>query len=115
MDPALPRSLRTTGAVEAALVTRWPPPTQHTRAGTVETARNGDITLVTGNGRRIARGNFFEDYVATLNHPARSPSAARVPVSEPHVRALTVFDVDGNVLYRYTRNARTGVWTGSRP
>jgi hypothetical protein len=106
-DPSLPAGYQTTGSVEAAVRINWPPPNASTRAGTIETSLNGDVTLVTGDGRRISRGNFFGDYVNNLNHPTRSPAGAR------RVEVLTVYDRAGRGLYLYTRNLTTNVWSGA--
>jgi len=106
-DASLPADYQTTGRVEAAVRINWPPPEASTRAGTFETASNGDIALVTGDGRRISRGNFFEDYVGNLNNPRRSPAGAR------RVDVFTVYDRTGNALYRYTRNPTTNTWSGT--
>jgi hypothetical protein len=109
VDPALPADYQTGGHAEAAVRISWPPASSTTGAGTIESAPNGDIVLVTGDGRRIPRGNFFADYVANLNHPTRAPAGAR------RVDALTVYDLAGNVIYRYTRNPTTSTWSGAAP
>jgi Domain of unknown function (DUF4157) len=104
-DPALPASYRTTGIVEAAIRIPWPVPDRATGGGTIETARNGNVTLVQGNGVRRPMGNLFDDYVPILNGERRGQ-----PAGANRVNVLTVYDRAGNMLYRYTRTA--GRWTG---
>ncbi|CAN0526856.1 unnamed protein product, partial [Laminaria digitata] len=66
-DPTLPAGLHTQGSIEAAVRLGWPPATNRAGGGDVVTAPNGDVSIHTADGRIINRGNFFEDYVNTLN------------------------------------------------
>jgi hypothetical protein len=105
-DPTLPASYRTTGIVEAAVRIPWPVPNRTTRAGVIETAQNGDVTMVQGNGVRRPLGNFFEDYVPILNGERR----ALPPAGASRVNVLTVYDRAGNMIYRYIRTGAR--WSG---
>lgn len=105
-DPTLPAGLHTQGSIEAAVRLGWPPPVNQTGGGRVVTAPNGDVRIHTRDGRTIDRGNFFDDYVNTLNGRG-APAGAR------DVDALTVYDQSGAALYRYTRDPATGTWTGA--
>ena len=103
-------SQETRGLIEAAVVVRWPPSVASLRSGRIETALNGDVTLATGgtSARRIPKGNFFEDYVRTLNGEAKGapPAGAR------QVDRLTVFDTDYTIIYIFRRDATSGRWYG---
>ena len=105
-DPSLPAGHQTTGSVEGAVRVQWPPANNSTRAGTVETAKNGDIDLIAPDGRRIPQGNFFRDYLNTLNDQRRAPAGAQ------KVDRLTMYDRSGNVVYTFNRDPATGAWTG---
>lgn len=112
-DPSLPAGYQTRGSVEAAVRIPWPVPDRRVGGGTIQTASNGDVTLVQGNGVRRPMGNFFGDYVSILN--GQNPRAGAPPSEAARVDALTVYSRAGDVLYRYVRDRGTNTWSGSAP
>ncbi len=109
-DPSLPPDVQTTGTVEAALVTDWPPPGGMRPNGMRHiVAENGDVTLLTADGRVIPRGNLFDDYVTALNDG--SPTVAR---NASQVDRLAVYDREGALVYEFVQGP-DGVWSGSQP
>lgn len=108
-DPTLPATFHTQGRIEGAVRLGWPPTDNKVKAGTITTAQNGDVRLLTPNGMTIDRGNFFDDYVGTLNNARRRPAGAA------RVDQLSVYDRAGKLLYIYRRDATTGLWSGGAP
>lgn len=108
----VPSGLQTSGDVQAALQITWPPPARVLDNGTeVRVAADGAVTFVTPDGRNISRGNFLEDYVDILNGTGRGAA----PAGAAQIDGLTVFDSSGSVVYTYTRDPSTGLWTGATP
>jgi hypothetical protein len=105
----LPEALWTVGSAEAAVRLRWPPETRTTRGGRVTTDADGNVTLLTGNGLVIDRGNIFEEYLWTLRDPRQAPVGASA------VDRLDVYSYEGEHLFFYRRDRETGEWTGGRP
>ena len=113
--PQVPSSMHTVGAREGAIVADWPPPDGNLgRSGaTVVTDANGDRTIHLSNGQTKPNGNAFDEFTDILN----GTGSRKLPavVGEERIDALTLFDHQGNQIYRYERDATTGQWSGSQP